>query len=81
MYAHNLLLLVGRGAVFCTLMPLHGGNKGILSEKQRILRLSAEEAPVDVPPEVEVALRNGGVEPSKDVESFVEAPSEGAGSS
>ncbi len=62
-------------------MPVRGGNKGMLSEKQRILRVSAEEAPVDVPPEVEVGLRNGGVESSKVVESFGEAPSEGAGSS
>ena len=55
-------------------MPVRGGNNGMIEGKQKILGLSADDAPVEVPPDVDVGLSCGGVEMRIEVGSGVDGP-------
>ena len=55
-------------------MPLRGGSNGIQTGKQQILELSADDAPVEVPPDDEVSWMSDGVESSDGVGCDVDVP-------
>ena len=55
-------------------MPVRGGNNGMIEGTKKILGLSADDAPVEVPPDVGVGLSCGGVEMRIEVGSGVDDP-------
>ena len=57
-------------------MPVRCGNNGMQTRKKEILGLSADDAPVEVPParDDEVGWMSDGVESSDGVGSDVDAP-------
>ena len=55
-------------------MPVRGGNNGKQEGKHKILGLSADDAPAEVPPDVEVGWSCGGVELRNEVGSGVDDP-------
>ena len=65
-------LAVGGGDETCTPMPVRGGNNGMIEGTQKILGLSADDAPVKVPPDVSVGLSCVGVEMRIEVGSGVD---------